>query len=149
MEADHRHAALAGMAIQTVNRLPHMVLTPNTIPPTEPDSTSWQAHSFQMPLQVWHQLKASAVSYLPKAAPASWSLGPSDHSRIPVPRDVYQVAKQALSWPSLQQLAGKLAGKLPRLVPTGLESDIQEEEWSQVGHHRSFWPCCSWCACLI
>lgn len=110
-----------------------MVPTPNSPPPTEPDSTSWQAHSFQMPLRVWHQFKASAVSCLPEAVTAFWSLAPSDHSRVAVPRDVYQVVKQPLSWPSLQQLGGKIAGKLPRLAPMGLELSVDEEEWSQVG----------------
>ena len=134
MEADQRHAALAGIAIQTANRLPHMVPTPNGSPPTEPDSASWQANSFQTPLQVWHQLKASAVSYLPKAAPAFWSLASSDDSSGTVRRDVYQVAKQAMSWPRLYQLGGLVAGRLPRLVPLGLESSVEDEEkWSQVG----------------
>lgn len=137
MEADQRHAALAGLAVQTANRLPHMVPTPNSTPPTQPGSTSWQAHSFQSvgeaPLQVWYQLKASAVPYLPKAATAFWSLAPSDDSDVAARRDVHQVAKQALSWASLQQLGGKLAGRLPGLVPMGLGSGVDEEERSQVG----------------
>lgn len=137
MEADQRHAALAGLAVQTADRLPHVVPTPDSTPPTEPDLTSWQAHSFQdqgqVPLQVWYQLKATAVSYLPKTATAPWSLTPSGDRDVAVRRDVYQVAKQALPWSSLQQLGSKLAGRLPGVVPTGLESSVDEEEQSQVG----------------
>ena len=133
MEADQRHAALAGIAIQTVNRLPHVVPTPNNSPLTEPDSASWQANSFQAPLQVWHQLKAFAVSHLPRATSAFWSLAQSNDSNVAMRRGVYQVAGQALSWTGLQQLGGEVAGRLPRLVPMGFETSVDEEDWSQVG----------------
>lgn len=110
---------------------------PNSDPLTELDSASWQAHSFPMPLQVWHQLKLSAGSYLPKplrkAAPAFWSLPASEDSSAEVGRDVDQVGKQVLSWAKLQQLGGKVAGSLPGLVPLGLGPSVEDQKQSQVG----------------
>lgn len=134
-QADQRHAAPPGVAIQTANRLPNMVPTPSSDPLTELDAASWQAHTFSMPLQVWHQL--SAGSYLPKplhkAAPPSWPPAASKDSGVEVRRDVDQVGKQVPSWSSLQQLGSKVAGCLPGLVPLGLESSVEDQKRSQVG----------------
>lgn len=111
--------------------------TPNSDPLTELDAASWQAHSFPMPIQLWHQLKLSAGSYLPKsvreAAPAFWSLAASKDSGAEVSRDVDQGAKQVLLWAKLQQLGGKVAGSLPGVVPLGLESSMEEQKRLQVG----------------
>lgn len=109
--------------------------TPNSAPLTELDPASWQAHSFFRPLQVWHQLKISAGSYLPKsllkAAPVSWSLAASTDSGTELRRDGVQMGKQVLSWPGLQQLGGKVAGSLPGLVP--LKSSAEKQQRPQVG----------------
>ena len=155
--ADQPYIALAGLAGQAADRLPHMIPHPSSHPLTEADSASWQAHSFQTPLQIWHQLKTCAGSYLPKplheAATGLWSSGASDDRGNAVWRGVHQMGKQVLSWPSLQQLGGKVAGRLPGLVPMEWQPSAAEEERSQVSaswHYFSFfvilwavvWPVC-------
>lgn len=124
----------AGMASQAAGRLPSMVPDPNSHHPvTEAHSSYWQAYSFQPPLQVWHQLTAAAVSRLPK----SLQEAVPDKGPVTGPEDsgtsVWHATKQVLSWPGLQELGGRVSGRLPGLVPMGSKSSSDVGEGSQVG----------------
>ena len=127
----------AGMANEAADRLPPMVPDPNSHPMAEAHSSSWQAHSFQPPLQVWHQLAAMAMSQLPKSlqgsAPAEGSVTGSQGSGSAVWGGVPQAAKGVLSWSSLHELGVRAAGRLPGLVPTGEKPSGDDEDGSQVG----------------
>lgn len=123
-----------GMASQAAGRLSPLVPSPNSNPITEAPSSSWQAHSFQAPLQVWHQLTAATMSRLRKSgsgpAPAEESVTGSENSVVW--GGVTHAAKQVLEWPGLQELGGRVAGRLPGLVHMGAKPGIDEEEGSQV-----------------
>ena len=127
----------AGMANQAAGNLPLMVPDPNSHPMAEDHSSSWQAHSFQAPLQVWHQLWATAMSQPPKSlqgpAPAEGSMTGSQGSGSAVWGLVPQAAKGVLSWSSLQELGVRAAGRLPGLVPVWGKPSSDDEEGSQVG----------------
>ena len=136
---DMVHACLAGKVRLWSDSLPRLLPGTKSHSPVEADSSSspWQAHSFQSPVHIWHQITASPALHLPKSfqalhngASAAWTAATPDAADYSKVRGVVRLTEGVVA--RVQQLGRGMVARVPGLVPTGQDSVEAKEADAQV-----------------